>query len=46
MIMLTDQLGWRQAADRSMWLDVVVVDSPTLDGGARMEERREGVLVE
>ena len=46
MFMLTDKLGRRQAADRSMRADVVVVDSPTLDGGARMEERREGVLVE
>lgn len=44
--MLTDKLDRRQAADRGVRADVVVIDSPVLDGGARVEKRREGILVE
>jgi hypothetical protein len=41
-----DELGRRQAGERRVRPVPVVVDPPGLDRGARMEDRREDMLVE
>jgi hypothetical protein len=44
--MMLDELDWRQAAERGVRTAMVVIEAPCLDRRARMEDRREGVLVE